>query len=148
MLIDQTLGESKGLDKQLDSLLSYYRIETLLFLNRIFYHGALLSLEGAAFVQEDFKRMCSAMNPASHISQQIYLLFIFAGFTGRVNLATVERLFLLSGVRDLLPKRSLRSILFEVIKKEGDLTKGEIKDIIERANESEDFKKVVAALFK
>lgn len=129
-------------------MLNYYRIETVLFFNRFFYHGAQLTIDGKKFTKADLKRMCSVLGSTTHLPQQMYLLFIFAGFGGQVNFASIERLFKISGVRDLLPKTSLRDILMRVIKTENDLTKDDIRDVLKRGENDDGFKKVVAALFR
>ena len=108
----------------------------------------MLLIRGNSFTVADFARMCTALSSPAHIHQQVYLLFLFAGFTGKVNLASVERLFKVSGVRDLLGSTSLSSLLFKIIGKEGTLSKTEIAEAIEKGMEDKEFIKAVGALFK
>lgn len=136
------------MDNQIDSLAAYYKIETLLFLNRIFYHGLVLEREGATFTIADFRRMCQVLNRSGHLNQQVYMTFVFAGFSGHVSMATVDRLFKVSGVKDLLFKTSFSSVLFRVLGKEGALSKAEIAEAVRRGMEDDDFKQAVGALFR
>lgn len=78
----------------------------------------------------------------------MYLLFVFAGFVDGVSINSIERIFRVSGVKDLLPKATLRSIILRVVKKEGLLSKKEIAEAIERGLEDKDFKQAVEVLFK
>lgn len=144
----QTLGDAKGLDKQLNTLLTYFQVETLLLMNRIFYHGVLLAKDEDDFTFEEFTRMYNSTRSSKHLSQKMYLLFVFAGFIDGASLESIERIFKLSGVKDLLPKATLRSILFRVLKKEGQLTKSDIAESIERGLEDRDFRNAVETLFK
>lgn len=135
------------MDTQIDSMATYYKLETLLFLNRIYYHGIILEREGASFNSADFRRMSQVLK-RSHLNQQVYMVFVFAGFSGQVSLASVDRLFKVSGVKDLLFKTPFSSTLFRVLAKEGSLTKAEVADAIARGMQDDDFKLAVAALFR
>lgn len=136
------------MESQLESLATYYKLESLLFLNRIFYHGVLLEREGSSFNSTDFRRMCQVLNRTSHLNQQVYMTFVFAGFGGQVSLASVDRLFKVSGVKDLLFKTGFSQILFRVLGKEGPLSRTEVAEAVTRAMDDEDFKLAVAALFR
>lgn len=104
--------------------------------------------EESSFTVADFRRMVTVLNTKIHISQQVYLTFVFAGFTGQVNMASINRLFKVSGVKDLLFKQPFSSVLLRVLGKEGNLSKAEIAEAVKRGMDDQDFQKAVAVLFR
>lgn len=92
--------------------------------------------------------MSQVLNRSCHLNQQIYSVFVFAGFGGHVSMATVDRLFKVSGVKDLLSRCVFSSVLHRVLGKEGPLSKAEIASAVDKGMHDPDFAQAVAALFR